>query len=414
MPIPTDDERIGSVVAGKYRIEELLGRGGMGSVFRATHTWTERQVALKFLHAEEARDPQIVKRFLREARAAAALRHPNAVDVLDMGEDPEAGVYMVLELLEGLTLSYALRLRGRLGYAETLKTMLPIMDALQAAHARNIVHRDIKPENIFLSKQSGVVVPKLLDFGIAKVQKADESSRTQAGLMIGTPTYMSPEQVQGRTDLGTASDIWALGVVLFECLSWRHPFEAESVSHLFVKILTESPCPIERHVPALAGDVSAILQTAMARDPKERYRSVADLAKALREASPSAPSPAVIVERRPITVVSDPAPALPPSRPAFEPKTSSAAWTLSLAPRVLSTAPPEIRRRTALAAGLVVVVALAGWLMFGRGERAAPADAPLARPSALPEPEQRAAMAASPSAPLEHDAGESSSDVRFR
>jgi len=188
MPIPTDDERIGSVVAGKYRIEELLGRGGMGSVFRATHTWTERQVALKFLHAEEARDPQIVKRFLREARAAAALRHPNAVDVLDMGEDPQAGVYMVLELLEGLTLSYALRLRGRLGYAETLKIMLPIMDALQAAHARGIVHRDIKPENIFLSKQSGVVVPKLLDFGIAKVQKADESSRTQAGLMIGTPT----------------------------------------------------------------------------------------------------------------------------------------------------------------------------------------------------------------------------------
>jgi serine/threonine-protein kinase len=281
MPILTERERIGTKLADKYEITAILGSGGMGTVYVAAHAWTGRRVAVKVLKPSYVENEEVVKRFLREARAAAALHHPNVVDVLDMGRTDDGAVYMVLELLEGDSLGSLLRQHGKMEPARVLPILVPMAEALAEVHDRGFVHRDLKPDNIFVASLRGRTVPKLLDFGIAKALH-DPDSSTRTGAIMGTAYYMSPEQASGRSDVGPPTDIWALGVVLYEALAGTPPFTAETATGVLVKILTTPPAPVPDHVPA---QIARVVENAMRSDPRERFADMRAMASAMREAA---------------------------------------------------------------------------------------------------------------------------------
>jgi serine/threonine protein kinase len=280
-----DGQRIGSDV-DMYRIVDLLGRGGMGAVYKAVHRWTGREVAIKFLHPYLGNDERSLRRFMKEARAATALRHPNVVDVLHMGEHG-GEVYLVMELLRGKTLREHLRDHPRLSEAEALALVLPVVDALAHGHALGVVHRDIKPDNIFLAcSGTGAGIPKLLDFGVAKLTDPSESSSTVTGALLGTPQYMSPEQANGEVDVGPATDVWAVGMVLYECLTGGLPFRhCTALPSLLLKLVTEDIPAISTERPDLSASVANAIDTALRRDRAARYASMAELVVELRSAA---------------------------------------------------------------------------------------------------------------------------------
>ncbi|MBK8696836.1 MAG: protein kinase [Deltaproteobacteria bacterium] len=287
---------VGEIIGGKYRLDRLLGEGGMGAVYAAENLNTGRRVAVKVLHSQWMQRPEVAQRFVREARATTAIAHPNIVEVLDL--DAAHGItYIVQEFLEGETLEAHLAAQPgrRLGATEALAIVVPVMGALVAAHARGIVHRDLKPANLFLVRsRSGDVVPKVIDFGIAKDTAASEGAthRTQEGSAIGTPSYMSPEQVSGQTDVDAQTDVWSLGVVLYEMLTGRLPFESPNVNVLMAKILMESPTPIDRHCPDCPADLREIIATALRRERTERFGSMRAMMSAVLECGSSPPASA--------------------------------------------------------------------------------------------------------------------------
>ncbi len=289
MPILTPEERVGKLIAERYRLDSILGVGGMGVVFAGTHTWTGRRVAVKILAPEYVRNERIVQRFLQEARAAARMRHPNVVDVLDMGEDEDGTVFLVLELLEGESMHQLLMRDVRISPQRTLELLVPVMQALVYAHRRGIVHRDIKPDNIFISvDDTGAQVPKLLDFGIAKVIEASKSG-TVTGTVIGTPYYMSPEQAAGSADTGPPADVWSMGVVLYECLSGNLPFTGANPTAVLLAIACGSPIPLAQCAPELPTALASAIDRALAPDRTVRYASMKEfieqLARACEECS---------------------------------------------------------------------------------------------------------------------------------
>ncbi|MDD9940284.1 MAG: protein kinase, partial [Myxococcales bacterium] len=266
----------------RYRIEAQIGSGGMGVVYRGHHTWTGRPVAIKVLHPLLPDSAAYRKRFLREARAAVSLRHPNVVDVLHMDQDDDKRVYLVMELLAGQPLSAALASRGVLTLEETCAYLLPIMNAVAHAHRAGIVHRDIKPDNIFLAETSAGIVPKLLDFGVAKlVHEGGALSTTGSGQLVGTPRYMAPEQIAG-TGAAPAADIWALGMVLYECLLGKHPLGAErSLPALLLKVTRGDVPPIGARCPTLPATVTAAIDHALQFEAAARWPTVEAFAEAL-------------------------------------------------------------------------------------------------------------------------------------
>jgi serine/threonine-protein kinase len=300
---PIHDD-IGRTIGGKYRLVRLIGRGGMGAVYEAENTWTHRRVALKLLRPEYARDTDAVRRFMREAQSASRIAHPNIVDVLDLGQEGEAGsLYMVQELLVGEDLRRRLRARKRLDPAAALDVVVPIVAALAAAHARGIVHRDLKPENVFLCRTpAGDELPKLIDFGIAKtfaaearagqdgVPRVDDGVQaTAAGMVMGTPRYMAPEQLEGRARVDARCDVWAIGVVLHEVLTGENPFEASSPFLAINRVLTETPAALSACVPGVELALSALCQRALARAPEQRFAHAGELLQALLAAPALAP-----------------------------------------------------------------------------------------------------------------------------
>jgi serine/threonine protein kinase len=313
MPILTPEERVGSTMAGKYRLESILATGGMATVFAGVHAWTEREVAVKILNYEHARDPEIVRRFLQEARSAAQLKHANVVDVLDMGEDTDGTVYLVLERLHGETLKARMK-RGTLSLREVSALVLPVMRAVASAHAKNVVHRDIKPDNIYLATHEGsAVVPKLLDFGIAKVVASDSGS-TRTGMMVGTPSYMAPEQVRGERDVGPPADVWSMGVVLHAALTGRVPFEGETSAAVLARVITERAQPIATHAPTLRSSVAAVIDRALVFEQQQRFADMGQMVSALEAAidGPSEPQRALERVATPISR----GPLQPPMTPA--------------------------------------------------------------------------------------------------
>jgi serine/threonine protein kinase len=276
--------REGEVLAGKYRLDALLGSGGMGEVYRAENLGLGRAVAIKLLREEHGESSEVVMRFLREARAANIVRHPNVVDVLDIGQAEDGTPFIVQELLEGEDLAHYVHARGgKLTPEETIQLLIPAIDAVAYAHRRGVIHRDLKPENIFLARDpTGAVVPKLLDFGISRIVTAEEQRMTATGMSIGTPAYMSPEQIRADKIVDARTDVWALGVILYEVLAGKLPFQSSSHSGLFVKIVTEPPVPLEVALPGVSAQLAAIVEKCLSARVEGRYANAADVARDLR------------------------------------------------------------------------------------------------------------------------------------
>ena len=270
-----------TVIAGRFRLVRELGRGGMGAVWVARHTSLGIDCAVKFILGEAATRPELIMRFEREARAAAVLKSPNVVQILDHGVY-EGTPYIAMELLEGEDLAARLARQGRLSPKQTVAVVNQIARALSKAHAAGVVHRDLKPENVFLVRDDDEEIVKVLDFGIAKSAKdAVPGPETKSAALLGTPYYMSPEQAKASKRVDHRSDLWSLAVVTFRCLTGQLPFDGESLFQLMSRIV-DGPLPRPSEVaPDLPLDFDAWWLRAAARDPAARFQSARELAGAL-------------------------------------------------------------------------------------------------------------------------------------
>ncbi|HVJ88614.1 MAG TPA: serine/threonine-protein kinase, partial [Labilithrix sp.] len=279
----------GDIVAGKYRLNLLLGSGGMAEVWSATNTFTERQVAIKFMNAQVAKTPEAAARFLKEAKVSARVNHPNIIDVLDVGQTDENRLFLVMELLAGYPLETALRRQTPpMTVYEFSLVMIEVAEALAAAHRAGIVHRDLKPTNIYLHKvKNGTAVPKLLDFGVSKFLDDDTNNAlTIAGTVLGSPLYMSPEQARGEVAIDGRTDIFAFGTILFEALSGYRPYEGKNFNALIVAIATTKPIAIDEAAPHLPESLRRVVRTCMETNPKRRAQKFEDVIAMMRDALP--------------------------------------------------------------------------------------------------------------------------------
>ncbi|MBM4363762.1 MAG: serine/threonine protein kinase, partial [Deltaproteobacteria bacterium] len=288
---------VGTVLAGKYRIEALIGRGGMGRVLAATHLGLDELVAVKVLDPREAAKPPTLARFQREARAAARIRGEHVGRIKDVDALPDGTPFLVMEHLTGCDLSEETRLRGPLPLTEALSYLLQAMEAVAEAHAMGVVHRDLKPSNLFLSvRPDGSRSVKVLDFGISKLVDADarDVEVTTAFETLGSPLYMSPEQMRSARDVDERTDVWSLGVILYCLLAGKPPFPGTTVTDVCARILTD-PTPslaaVRADVPA---SLDAVLGRCLAKEPAERIPSVKALAAAL---GAFAPGEAALLDR---------------------------------------------------------------------------------------------------------------------
>jgi len=273
------------LVAGKYELRRLLGRGGMGSVWEGVHATLGTQVAVKFIEAEYANSHEAIQRFENEAKAAAKLSTKHVVSIHDHGLMPDGRPYIVMEFLAGEPLDQRLARVGRLSVAETSQIITHVGRALIRAHEAGIVHRDLKPENIFLvrDEEDGTELAKVVDFGIAKFtdKSSGLSSSTKTGAVLGTPYFMSPEQARGLRGVDYRSDLWSMGVIAFRCITGQMPFNGEAVGDLLVQICT-APLPMASQVaPGVPAGFDAWVERALARDPAQRFQSASELAEAL-------------------------------------------------------------------------------------------------------------------------------------
>jgi eukaryotic-like serine/threonine-protein kinase len=274
----------GHIVDGKYRIVRQLGEGGMGAVYEGENTRIHRRVAIKVLHATSAANAETVARFEREAQAAGLIRNDHILEVLDLGSMPDGDRYMVMEYLDGETLLDRIRRHGKLEPSYVVPVARQFLSALEAAHSAGIIHRDIKPENIFIVRKVGRPdFIKLIDFGLSRFGALEPESLkvTRTGAIIGTPGYMAPEQARGHVD--ARSDIYAAGVLLYEAVTGKLPFECTSLHDLLFKISVEAPTPPREHEPSLDEGLEAIILKAIATDPNQRYQTATELEEALEE-----------------------------------------------------------------------------------------------------------------------------------
>ncbi|HEY3253497.1 MAG TPA: protein kinase, partial [Polyangiaceae bacterium] len=279
----------GQVLAGKYRIERVLGRGGMGLVVAATHLQLGERVALKFLLPEALGNAEAVSRFEREARAAVRIKSEHVARVSDVGTLDNGAPYMVMEYLQGVDLSVWLAHRGVLPIEQAVEFVLQACEAIAEAHTLGIVHRDLKPANLFvIERPDGVLAVKVLDFGISKTTGLSHAaaSMTKTSAALGSPLYMSPEQMQSAKDVDARGDIWALGVVLYELVSGRTPFPGETLTELVLKVVTAPPVPFAALNAQIPAGLEAVIFKCLEKDRAARYASVAELAGALLEFAP--------------------------------------------------------------------------------------------------------------------------------
>jgi serine/threonine-protein kinase len=363
--VPSTDEAPNRTV-GSYELIKLLGEGGMGTVYLAQHTLLRRRAALKLLHPKYSHQPEIVERFFNEARAATSIADPGIVQIFDFGYHDDIA-FIVMEFLEGESLDARLKRLGHMAAADVLKLSRQLALSLYAAHQRGVIHRDLKPENILVvpdSEVSGGERTKILDFGIAKLLDTEVSRvRTQTGMMMGTPVYMSPEQCRGAGTLDHRSDIYSLGCVIFHLLTGRVPFDAQGTGELIVAHMRETAPPPSSLVP-LAPEIDALVARCLEKEPDARYATMRDFAVALD---------AVLAH---IT--------LPPGLSASR---------LTPIPTMVSAAVPPMRRRWGVIGALSVAAIAAGavgLVVATRGDAppaiVAPQQAPIATPVPAPKP----------------------------
>lgn len=332
----------GRTLGKKFMVRRLIGEGGMGAVYEVEHVVTKRRGALKLLHKSFASSGDIAERFLLEASAAGRIGNPHIVETFDAGELPDGEPYIFMELLSGRPLRELLLEQGRIPFGEARELVIQVANGLAAAHQAGIVHRDIKPDNLFLCAGSTPFV-KILDFGISKFTEQHNVKRlTEQGATLGTPHYMSPEQVVSKRDIDGRVDVYALGVVLYECLSGRVPFDAESLPALSIKIFEGEYTPVSELVPNAPHGLDSLLKRALAREPSRRFGSVLALRDALEELqAPSAPFATRASAVHGVLAVSEPPPSTSPGV-------------------VSSSGRTEKRSQRVLLASLLAVLGLAG------------------------------------------------------
>jgi len=398
-PIPSNPQ-VGDVLAGKYRIERLLGSGGMGMVVEATHLVLEERVALKFLLPRVLDSPEATARFLREARVAARLNSPHLARVRDVGELDGGVPYIVMDLLVGESLDVLLEREQRLAPARACDVLLQACEALATAHAAGVVHRDLKPGNLFLTRaEDGGLLVKVLDFGISKITvpgAEPSSSLTQTQVSMGSPLYMAPEQMRSARSVDHRADVWALGVVLYHCLTGQNPFDGDALPMICAQVLEAEYTPLLERAPELPAALGEIVDRCLRRDPEERYPDVVALADALApHAGEEGPSRAARCRRVLAAASLPPGNATQSSEVLREPS-AAATGTSFAGTRPRSVYPRASGRALAVAASVVVVVGLG--LVTWLATRGAPPVA-VAPPASAPVPAPRAARVAA--APIE-------------
>ncbi|HKO47102.1 MAG TPA: serine/threonine-protein kinase, partial [Polyangiaceae bacterium] len=346
----------GTVLAGKFRVVSRLGEGGMGSVYEIEHELTKHRRALKLLHKSMAAMPSVVERFLREASAAGRVGNPHIVETFDAGVLDTGEPYLVMEILRGVPLSSRIA-SGKMPFLEVVDLIGQAAAGVFAAHNAGIVHRDLKPDNLFITEGSdGRPFVKILDFGISKFdpQKIGGLQLTQEGAALGTPYYMPPEQIRGEGSLDARADVYALGVILYECLAGVRPFEAETLAHLAILIHTGQPLPIAQHRPDLPPGFAQLVHSAMATDRGQRTQTAGDLRNQL-EAYGSVGFRSQIRN----------SPLPPPSIVTARALSTSAAG-ISLRPSVPAKAPTSLLLVVISSLGLATAAALGGGLWWLR------------------------------------------------
>jgi serine/threonine-protein kinase len=391
----------GDTLAGKYRVDAVLGSGGMGVVLRATHLSLKDRVALKVL--QKGAGEEAAERFFREAQAAARIKSPHVGRVLDVGKLDSGAPYIVMEYLEGRDLGRVLRDRGPLPSADAVGYVLQTCEALAAAHALGVIHRDIKPSNLFLSRDAdGGPLVKVVDFGVSKQTRASEySSLTGVQTAIGTPSYMSPEQLRSSKSVDARADLWSLGVVLFELLTGRLPFDADSLAGLVALLIDPTALAprVGEHRAGVPDELQAVVARCLEKDPERRFANVAELASALapfggETATASAARTARIFSKAEMAMSSE------MTLPGLgEPHDTVTAFSTTRWPRIWAEAPENIRR---IAIPAILVAFIGGWVLLPRmlssPHGSASAVAPV-KSSAAPQSSQDAPAETSPVGP---------------
>ena len=393
----------GDVIDGKYRIVRLIGEGGMGAVYEGENIRIHRTVAIKVLHSGVAENADAVQRFEREAQAAGRIGSEHIVEVLDLGNLPDGDRYMVMEFLDGEALSARIQKKNALTARELYPIARQILEGLRAAHGAGIIHRDLKPDNVYLLKtrggQSDFV--KLLDFGISKFSAlSGESgfSMTRTGAVMGTPYYMSPEQAKGAKGMDHRADLYAVGVIFYEAVTGRVPFNADTFNELLFKIVLETPQPIDQIVTESDPDFNRIIQKAMAREPGLRFQSAQEFQEAMDQWASGAGVPATVAAFKATPQPGARTAAIPAVAPPGTPIPTGSGgsgtpgtWAQQTGSPPFAEAPAPKKSNTgmivALAAGAVVVLG-GGFaaMRMGGGHDAESAQSAAAAPAPPPGP----------------------------
>jgi serine/threonine-protein kinase len=351
-PADREPSLVGAVISRRYRLTRKLGTGGMGVVYAGERVSDGAPVALKLLLSEFHKDESVLTRFLDEARATERLVHPNILRIFETGRAEDGTPYMAMELLEGVPLSAYTQNGGRVPLAQGITILQGILAGLQAAHAQGIIHRDLKPDNVFLARdRSGQFVVKLLDFGIAKVMDAagGMGAKTRTGVLLGTPAYMSPEQIKSTKDVDARADLWSAGVMFYEMLTGRIAFPAPTEYARLFNVLNEAPEPIDRVDPALA-PVAAFVARAMQKERDARYQTALEMSRGLAavQAQMGERAPQPMSAPMPLSHLPDvpQVAGVPGAQPAAapEPPSKGPGGTLTSRPsHTVSDPPPQIR-----------------------------------------------------------------------
>jgi serine/threonine-protein kinase len=365
----SEESLVGQTLAGKYRVEKVLGKGGMGVVVGARHLGLDEPVAVKILRPAMMEVDGMVARFLREARAASKIKSEHVVRVTDVDTLEDGVPYMVMEILTGVDFSQLRKQRGTYGVAEAVGYLLEACEAIAEAHAFGIVHRDLKPGNLFLHQRpDGKRVVKVLDFGISKLEAPGEQDTTKTGQMMGSPKYMAPEQMNSMHDADARSDVWSLGAILFEFLCARPPFVAESTPRICALVLNADPPLPSSLRPDVPEGLERVVLRCLEKDPARRFADVKALAAALAPYAPSAGGAAVEVP--------------PPLPPAPATLTTTAGATVAAWDTTRNEGAPKNKpgRRRLVLLGVAVAVA-AGMALLWATHGGSPVPAPAAPPA---------------------------------